>query len=903
MQPFANMQFRHSWRPYQQRVLDAVQQHLADQRLHVVAAPGAGKTTLGLEIFRRLGKATLVLSPTRVIRDQWVSRLADFVELPADGRLPWVSTSLRQPAVFTSVTYQALHSQVGDDLDPTESSENNENSDDNGLAADEIRHFVQTLQQQQIEVLMLDEAHHLRAAWWSALDKVCKQVPNLVLVSLTATPPLDAAITEWARYEQLCGPIDEEISVPELVKSGTLCPHQDFVWACNATQTTRQQVQDHDSRVEQLCQSLINNPAFVDLVLAHPWFAPATAPEALLKQPESAIALLSFLKTAAAEPTAAHGSAWHEHSQALQHFLDLSAADIPQLGRRWWQVLLQHLLFSKDLVWTDAQQQLVTQLRKELQAHELIHKQTVLLERSARLERSLSLNSAKIEACAQIHRLEYRARRGELRQVVLTDYIRDEALNATTDLGDGNLGAWPVFRRLVETSEIAQRIGLLTGRLCVIPHSLKDQLHAELPADKCSWATLDAAGHFLQVTAPLNLLTTAFTRLLLRGDLQVLVGTRALLGEGWDAPVVNSLILASSIGSFMLTNQMRGRAIRIDATQPGKVSSIWHLLAIAGNSPSGYLDYANLRQRFDTFVGLSEQQLSIESGYGRLHSPTLYNPQMRLDMLIWRHNRKMVSRFHQRASVATRWQQALTLNAHARVAPSVLTAHAPRFQGILLSNTWRSLWLQTVLALVYFSMWYGLIGLPVMTEHPLYWLMLVVSAVMLYHSPKVWQNLRVLWRHLPVDGSMKQMGHALVHALYDAGYLTTPPQQLKLDFLQVRGTSDTWLTLQGGSFYEASLFADCFAELLAPIENPRYLLKRHGKFLGQQRVDYHAVPLKLAQKKDTAELFFRHWQHYVCPSELIYTRSESGRVTLLKAQAQAFSTVFGNEVKRQDRWR
>lgn len=190
MQPFASMQFRHSWRPYQQRVLDAVQQHLADQRLHVVAAPGAGKTTLGLEIFRRLGKATLVLSPTRVIRDQWISRLADFVELPADGRFPWVSTSLQQPAVLTSVTYQALHSQVGDDLDPTESIEN---SDDSGLAADEIRHFVHTLQQQQIQVLMLDEAHHLRAAWWSALDKVCKQVPNLVLVSLTATGNITSA--------------------------------------------------------------------------------------------------------------------------------------------------------------------------------------------------------------------------------------------------------------------------------------------------------------------------------------------------------------------------------------------------------------------------------------------------------------------------------------------------------------------------------------------------------------------------------------------------------------------------------------------------------------------------------------------------------------------------------------
>jgi superfamily II DNA or RNA helicase len=64
--PFETLQFRYSWRPYQQRVLDAIDDHLDDYRLHIVAAPGAGKTTLGLEVFKRLGKSTLMLSPTRV---------------------------------------------------------------------------------------------------------------------------------------------------------------------------------------------------------------------------------------------------------------------------------------------------------------------------------------------------------------------------------------------------------------------------------------------------------------------------------------------------------------------------------------------------------------------------------------------------------------------------------------------------------------------------------------------------------------------------------------------------------------------------------------------------------------------------------------------------------------------
>ncbi len=52
------------------------------------------------------------------------------------------------------------------------------------------------------------------------------------------------------------------------------------------------------------------------------------------------------------------------------------------------------------------------------------------------------------------------------------------------------------------------------------------------------------------------------TEWLKNGDLKILVGTGSLLGEGWDCPSINSLILASQIGSFVSSNQMRGRAIR-----------------------------------------------------------------------------------------------------------------------------------------------------------------------------------------------------------------------------------------------------------------------------------------------------------------------------------------------------
>ena len=62
------LQFKGTWRDYQERVLSNSEKYLADGKLHIVAAPGAGKTTLGIELFRGLGGPWLVLWPRITIR-------------------------------------------------------------------------------------------------------------------------------------------------------------------------------------------------------------------------------------------------------------------------------------------------------------------------------------------------------------------------------------------------------------------------------------------------------------------------------------------------------------------------------------------------------------------------------------------------------------------------------------------------------------------------------------------------------------------------------------------------------------------------------------------------------------------------------------------------------------------
>lgn len=104
--------FDGQWRSYQKRVLDRVDQYLKDNRIHIVAAPGSGKTTLGIELIRRLNAPALILSPSINIRDQWLSRIRE-TYLPEGCETAGIlSNTMKHPALVNAITYQALHSAI-----------------------------------------------------------------------------------------------------------------------------------------------------------------------------------------------------------------------------------------------------------------------------------------------------------------------------------------------------------------------------------------------------------------------------------------------------------------------------------------------------------------------------------------------------------------------------------------------------------------------------------------------------------------------------------------------------------------------------------------------------------------------------------------------------------------------
>ena len=163
------MDFKGNWRDYQARVLEEMDQHFGDGRLHVVAAPGAGKTVLGLEVVRRIGRPALVFAPTITIREPWAHRLCPlFLDTPPISEA--ISRNLANFRELTLATYQALDSlRRGEELDA----------------------LIEKLNYRGPLTLVLDEAHHLRREWWKCLNELANRLEDVRLVALTA-PPLTA---------------------------------------------------------------------------------------------------------------------------------------------------------------------------------------------------------------------------------------------------------------------------------------------------------------------------------------------------------------------------------------------------------------------------------------------------------------------------------------------------------------------------------------------------------------------------------------------------------------------------------------------------------------------------------------------------------------------------------------
>lgn len=902
------MAFQKQWREYQSRLLNNLDRYLDNKRLHLVAAPGSGKTVLGLEVIRRISQPTLVLAPTITIRDQWVDRLVDLFLPPGLGKPEWVSTELKKPAFLTVATYQALHAAYsGEPEEPsfTEADDsgalkNNFDLHQNGEDSNHAHRqqpIPECLAAIQFHAVVLDEAHHLRTEWWKTLTSFVEQLDTPTIVALTATPPYDVSPFEWQRYEELCGPVDAEVSVPELMQQGDLCPHQDFVCFSTPDENELKIISDFRASVEKFVSRLKSNAAFNGALRLHPWLsAPGQHTEEILDDPEYLSGMVVYLHAIG-----------DRVAPAVTGALGLSHKRIPELNLEWLEILLSHCLYGDSKNFKESES-ILKDIRHELLGIGAIERRRVTLRSPSDHLKLLTTSITKLKSVEKIVQLESQALGSTLRCVVLTDFIRKAELPLSVEEAGvfEEIGIVPIFESLRIAAQANVLPGVLSGSLIIVPRSAEpmvrqsatvlgidpqDLLISPMAHDP-AFSRVEIRGEYYQ--GSVRLITSVFEQ----GGITVLIGTKSLLGEGWDAPCINTLVLASFAGSFILSNQMRGRAIRLDSAQPHKTANIWHLVCVEPGLFGPGADYDLLVRRCSAFVGVSATAAVIENGIERLgfgHPPFSREQ-------ITRINTQTCKRALDRAGLQQQWQDALKAGSIQQMTHGLKAPEESLPRGFMIANTIAALLVQSVFVFFTVLEYFGRALSRVRHGHD--FLNVALSLIGIAAIVSLPWSLLALWRfvrHGSPDGSIRQIGRVILDALEYEGSIDRHKGDFRVYADRNQdGTVFCWIG--GGTGKEQAIFLRALRETLGPLDNPRYILAR-GKIWRFFREDYFAVPDVLARRKEFAEVFTQRWNRLVGPVQLVFTRTPEGRKLLLHARNHSLSGAFQKQSERVSCWK
>ncbi|WP_223833419.1 DEAD/DEAH box helicase [Pedobacter riviphilus] len=405
-----------------------------------------------------------------------------------------------------------------------------------------------------------------------------------------------------------------------------------------------------------------------------------------------------------------------------------------------------------------------------------------------------------------------------------------------------------------------------------------------------------------------NALIHLVTEIFEGGEIEVLIGTKSLLGEGWDAPAINSLILASFVGSFVSSNQMRGRAIRTQNGNMGKTGNIWHLVTIDPTAKTGGDDFALLKRRFKSFVGVSfKQEPGIENGVNRLNLSENISQVAEAE----KKNIEMFAYAADRENLKQRWKTALEVGLNLVEEIKIPFREEQEYQEV------KAMYLNKTIANLLATLGSGLAGFGLQSleillrggryfksSHDLYTLLGIIGTIgMLIFGRLTYKTLTLYIKYRDISKDIYQIGQALLSALIKAGVIQTDTSQIYVQS-EIDQYGAIFCHLAGGTTFEKSTFINALQEVIAPIDNPRYVIIRKNKFmLFVKQKDYHAVPEVIGRNKNLAEHFKYQWELCVGACDLIFTRSIEGRKLILQSRIKSLAAQFQSKVEHVNKWR
>lgn len=738
---------------------------------------------------------------------------------------------------------------------------------------------LQHLRERGVRLVILDECHHLVGHWGRILNAIEEFLDRPVVVGLTATPPdpEDGDGRDWEIYESLLGQIDYDVPVPAVVKDGFLAPYKDLCYFVRPSEDELDFVSNTSRQMEDLLDVLQYVPEGEERVALNDWaYQTLEQMELPLKKrrasswgeyekkfPAFSVAARILLKKYGLDlPPEVHDL----RPEQVQQSEDLLAYSVPVIDR----YVRLYLMRTQNVSCLE----LAERVKKHLRLLGVQITETGNQRCASPVNRILAYSKNKAEALRPILKRERELLGDTIRAVVVCDYEKTSAVEPEVRhvLDDEAGGAVAAFRALLE-DEVTDGLDpvLVTGStvlvdddLCLVFQQFADdwlkqnQCEVQLKWEpQHGYQLLRAKGPDWVPRVYIELVTEFFQA----GFSKCLVGTRGLLGEGWDANKINVLIDLTSVTTSMSVNQLRGRSIRLDADVPRKIANNWDVVCLAPEFLKGLTDYHRFCKKHERIYGVTDDG-KIEKGVSHVHPAFTEIKPRGVERVASVISLEMLDRAGHREKNYDLWGVGEPFQGIADKSVSVaLGGTDPK-----------------------------ILGFPPFTRDTTGW---------------------------TAESLTQEISEVIVIALRDAGLIEWGSSAVMLQHLYVGEQAGGYVRvfLEEAGEVERQLFTDSLSEVFSPAMNARYVIERYvdmkefstrnrhpwfANFLPSSLKSYftqqyqhvesrrdlvmlHAVPSALAKNREQAEIFQKYWNRMVSPGKLIYTQRGEGHDFLLEA--------------------
>jgi superfamily II DNA or RNA helicase len=776
------------------------------------------------------------------------------------------------------------------------------------------RQRLEALRSGGVRTVVLDECHHLASMWGYVVRAAVSELGDVHVVGLTATPPEALTTQENELYGSLLGPIDFSVPTPALVRERALAPFQELAWLTRPLDAEHAWLAEHDLRFTELITTLHEESE--DVISLPGWVIGRIRNRTRNEAEDAAVSWPGFERQ---HPALARACARFLASGGLELPPEVPRGEgyrePPDLDD--WLVLLEdYALRGLAADSSDAAAARYAGVAAGLRALGFTLTRQGIRRGASDVDRLLMSSAAKSVALADVVGCEFDARGVQLRALVLTDTeLATVAAGSLAGVLRPEAGSAPeAVRALAADARTAPlRPLLVSGRGLRCAEQDADALLAALTAAAEATGAAGAgnpAGTAVGVLRAeptgggLVRLTTdggtwqprvwveLATRVFTAGTTRVLVGTRALLGEGWDAPCVNCLIDLSSAATAMSVVQSRGRALRLDPADPEKIASNWDIVCVAPELTRGTSDYERFVRKHRHLFAPSEDG-AIEAGPSHVHpalSPFAPPPASAFAEI----NNEMTRRACGHEQARDRWgigkpyfaaEQATLVVKVRKADPGRARPAADRPPTYGRTSQAGPISVGVLGAAV-------AIGLASRAPVALAGLALVPAAL-------AWARLRLdraQRAFFPAVLPLELVAHAICDAYRELGDLTD--QAARSLAIEPRASGYLRCYLRSATTKESERFSCTLDQALSPAGLPRYLISRRvvaghrslARTLTRRtsfEIRWVPVPDDFGRAKHRAKVYAASWMRWLGPAELQFTHgTEAGHDAVAGVHAQ-----------------